>query len=356
MKNIRRLAIAVFSGLLLAGSLWADQVKLNNGDILSGTVVKSDGKKLVLKTDYAGEISIDWAMVKGVVTSEVVHLLLKDGQTVVGKVEMKDDAVQVSTKDAGTVSTSIAAITDIRSGKEQAAYEASLGRLRNPMLRDLWKGFFDAGIATTRGNAETSTVNFGMNAARITTRDKIATYFTAINTKATTSGKSFSAANAVRGGIRYDANISSKSFVFGFTDLEFDEFQKLDLRFVGGGGVGYSVYKKDANFFNVFGGGAMNKEFFSTGLERTSGELLMGEELSKKLNGRMLVTEKMVYYPNISESGQYRLNFDTSVVTKINKWFNWQVTLSDRYLSNPVRGNKNNDTLFTTGVRLTFGE
>ena len=155
MKRCKQFAAALSCLLALGASLFGDQVKLTNGDVLTGTVVKSDGKKLVLKTEYAGDVAIDWASVKAVTTKEPVHMSLKDGQTVVGTVETKGEAVQVLTKDAGTLSTSLGSILEIRSGAEQAAYDAALGRLRNPMLRDLWKGFFDAGIATARGNAET---------------------------------------------------------------------------------------------------------------------------------------------------------------------------------------------------------
>ena len=43
--------------------LHAEQVSLKNGDHLSGSIVSMDGKKLVLKTTYAGDVSIDWAEV-----------------------------------------------------------------------------------------------------------------------------------------------------------------------------------------------------------------------------------------------------------------------------------------------------
>jgi hypothetical protein len=38
----------------------ADTVWLNNGDRLSGSIVLMDGGKLILKTRYAGQVSIDW--------------------------------------------------------------------------------------------------------------------------------------------------------------------------------------------------------------------------------------------------------------------------------------------------------
>ena len=56
-----------------------------------------------------------------------------------------------------------------------------------------------------------------------------------------------------RGGARYDLNVSKKLFAFGFTDIEADEFQKLDLRVAPGGGFGFHAYKKEKNFLDFFG-------------------------------------------------------------------------------------------------------
>jgi hypothetical protein len=163
-------------------------------------------------------------------------------------------------------------------------------------------------------------------------------------------------ANAVRGGVKYDVNISDKTYAFGFTDLEFDEFQSLDLRFVGGGGLGRHVIKNEKTLFDVFGGGALNKEFFSTGLNRSSGEIFFGEELSHKLSNITSLQQKLVVYPNLSSTGEYRINWDSSAITRLSRWLSWQLSLSDRFLSNPVPGRKKNDVLFTTGLRITFSK
>jgi len=42
----------------------------------------------------------------------------------------------------------------------------------------------------------------------------------------------------------------------------------------------------------------------------------------------------------------------TSTILK--KWLSWQLTVSDRYLSNPLPDRKRNDILFTTGIRVSF--
>ena len=54
-------------------------------------------------------------------------------------------------------------------------------------------------------------------------------------------------------------------------------------------------------------------------------------------------------------TGAYRANFDVSSNTKLHKWLVWNLSFSDRYLSDPVAGRKPNDILYTTGVGLTFG-
>ncbi len=38
----------------------ADQVTLKNGDRLSGDIVSGDGKTLLIKTEFAGDITIQW--------------------------------------------------------------------------------------------------------------------------------------------------------------------------------------------------------------------------------------------------------------------------------------------------------
>jgi hypothetical protein len=38
----------------------ADQVVLKNGDRLTGTIIKSDTKTLLIKTELAGDVNVQW--------------------------------------------------------------------------------------------------------------------------------------------------------------------------------------------------------------------------------------------------------------------------------------------------------
>ena len=52
-----RISFLLIVVLTLANVAAADQIVLKNGDRLTGTIVKSDGKTLVLKSDLVGEVA-----------------------------------------------------------------------------------------------------------------------------------------------------------------------------------------------------------------------------------------------------------------------------------------------------------
>ena len=353
---MKRLILTMAAMCILTPSMFADQVTLKNGDRLTGDIIKSDDKVLVLKSEFAGEVSIQWAAVEAITSSQPLHIGLKDGQTVVGTVSAQDGKVQLQTKEAGSVVTSKDSIVVIRSDKEQAAYDAALDRLQHPHLTDFWGGFVDAGLSTTKGNSDTLSFVLGAKAIRAAPSDKITVYMNSIFAKNNTTGTSVTTAHAITGGIRADININPKVYAFGFADFEFDQFQMLDLRNVLGGGAGYHAIKTKRTVFDVFGGGAYDQAFYSTGVTLKSAEVVVGEQLAYQFSSRSSFSEELQFFPNLSNTGQYRGIFDSSITTRLNSWLNWQVTFQDRYVSNPIPGIKNNDLLLSTGIRLTYGK
>jgi putative salt-induced outer membrane protein len=350
-----------------ASAVLADQVTLKNGDRLTGTIVKSDAKTLLLKTDFAGDVNLQWDAITSILSSQVLHLALKDGQTIVGTVTTNDGKFEVATKETGPVVAPKESVVGVRDDAEQKAYDDQIDRLRHPHLTDFWSGLLDTGLSLTRGNSESLTYSLSGKAARVTERDKISVYTTAIYTNSTVNGINSTTAHAIRGGVRGDLNVSGRLFVFGFTDFEYDQFQDLDLRNVIGGGLGYHAINTKTTTFDVFAGGSYDQDFFgaiaatattpaTAAITRKTGEVVLGETFNTKLNNRTILSEQFSLYPNVSDTGTYRFQFDTTAATKLKNWLSWQVTYSDRYLSNPLPGFKKNDLILSTGVRLTFGK
>ena len=85
-------------------------------------------------------------------------------------------------------------------------------------------------------------------------------------------------------------------------------------------------------------------------------EAFWGDDWSYKMTGATAFKQTFRMFHNLTRTGEYRVNFDIGMVTTLKKWLAWQLTLSDRYLSDPVPGRVNNDLLLTTGLRITFAQ
>ena len=328
---------------------WADQVVLKNGDRVVGSIVKKDGKTLTIKTDQFGVVTTSWDQVESIRTDKAVNIVLQDGRTAQGTLGTTDGRVEVVTQ-TGRVSVTPAEITAIRDADEQKAYE----RLQNPGWGQLWAGTGSVGFAGTSGNARTLTFTTGVNAARVTKTDKTSLYFNTIKASALVSGKNSDTAQAIRGGIGYDHNLTKRLFANVFNDWEYDKFQSLDLRFVVGGGLGFHALKTDRSQLDLLGGADFNHSSFSTPLTRNSAEAFWGDEYGLKMNAATSLVQSFRMFNDLTNSGDYRVNFDVGVSTKVSKWLNWNLSVSDRYLSNPAPGRKTNDLLYTTGLGITF--
>lgn len=349
-----RLFLVAIGLLLLPHAALGDQLTLKNGDRISGVIVKSDAKTIVIKSEYAGVITIQWDAVESLHSEKPLHITAKSGETAVGKVTTTAGKVEVESKDAQRLALDKESITSIFSEEEHAAFTAAQKRAANPGIFDSWAGSADTGMSLTRGNAHTTTFTIGLNSTRTTKRDKMNLYLTMLKTRSEVRGNALTVADARRGGIRYDVNLTPQVFAFGATDIESNRFQKLDRRWVWSGGLGWKAHKSESNTFDLFTGGAYNREQFTTGEQRHSPELLFGEESTHKFAGRTTLRQRSVYYPNLRNAGVYRFTMDSSAFTAINQWVGWQVTISERFLSNPLPGVKRNDFLMTTGLRFTL--
>lgn len=88
MFRIRAFVVALSlfgSALALPVSAAADTVRLDNGDVLSGTILGLNDGTLVLKTDYAGEISIEEEHIVGIESAEPFTVRWDDGSERVGR-------------------------------------------------------------------------------------------------------------------------------------------------------------------------------------------------------------------------------------------------------------------------------
>jgi putative salt-induced outer membrane protein YdiY len=346
---VLQIAFVVFIGILSSN---ADQVSLKNGDRLSGTVIKSDGKTLVLHTDYAGDVSLKWDAVEGIQASEPLHVELQDGRNVVGPVSTSNDKIEVATPGTAPVEAPVSSVKTLRNDAEEKTYERSL----HPGLFEEWKTGLNAGFALTRGNSETKNLSVGFLAARQTLHDKLGLYANSVYASNDAAGAVPSTtANTAGGGLRYDHDLRPRIFAFGAADFFSDALQSLNLRSVFGGGGGYHAIKNDNTTLDLLAGLNYTRESY-TGLSRNFAALTLGEELMHKVGKSTILNESLAFFPDLNDLGEYRGTFAFGTVTKMNKWLGWQNSFSDIYVTNPPFGKKQNDIILTTGLSVTLGQ
>jgi putative salt-induced outer membrane protein len=363
LRKVEFIALIVF--LAFAPAALADQITLKNGDHLTGTVVKSDGKTLVLHTEFAGDVTLQFEAITQITTDKPLHVALKNGQTVVGPITASDGKIDVATTSGAPVETTKESVVAIRNDADQLAYEKAL----HPGLLQGWTGAANVGFSLTRGNSQTENLSLAFNAARATKVDKLSLYSNVVygtNQLATPS----TTANTESGGIRYDRNINPKMFGFVGADLMSNALQDLDLRAVYTGGLGYHAVKSGTTTLDFLAGLNYTHETYSNGPQVTPATvpptyvsygvtnkfaaLTLGEELMHKLGKTTVLTQKLYFYPDLSQTGNYRGTFDLGLVTRISKWLGWQNQFGDVYVSNPPEGARQNDVVLTTGLNFTF--
>jgi Protein of unknown function, DUF481 len=334
----------------LAGAARADTVILENGDRLTGMIVKSDAKELTLKTADAGTITLEWPAVRQITSSAPLYVVTPQGTTVGGIVTTEGSDLVVTPSTGAPQRVPLANVAAIRSLTEQTAYERSL----HPGVLQSWQVNGSLGFGLARGNSRTTNLAVGFSGVRETFHDKLTTYMNSIYASSGLVIAPGVTANDIRGGAMYQHDLTARTFAYGSADFEYNELQFLNLRSIWGAGAGYHAIKSMDTMLDVFAGGNYTRESYATGIRRNIAALTIGDLFRYQMGKNTTVNQALDIYPELSHLGEYRLALDVSLATKIKTWLSWQSTLSDRYISDPIPGTVSNDFIFSTGFNFTF--
>ena len=228
--RIRSLLYFLLVLLGLPHAAFADEVRLTNGDRLTGKVVKLDEGSLTLATTYAGDIKIDWKEVQSVITEAPVTLELQDESQLRGYIVITESG-QVSIADPGTEETTT------------VARDAITAINPPPDLR--YKGELNAGGNVTSGNTDTQAINAS---TRWDIRTDHHEFLVEARYNYGERGTEVIVRNA-RGAFNYAYFLTKKGKWFLNVEelLEQDTFQRLEIRSTTSGGVGYRFFDTSRN-------------------------------------------------------------------------------------------------------------
>ncbi len=218
-----------------------------------------------------------------------------------------------------------------------------------------WRGSLGANISSASGNNES--VNAGLNAdvVRQTEIDKLTGFVQSLYGRRETNGVSELTASRFRAGTRYDRDITDLTYGFVGYDVEKNKLNDLKWRHAPSVGAGLHLRKTETFTFDVFAGYSYNRERLYSGGKRSFDEALIGEETTHQFSESTKFRQRLSYYPNLSDSGEYRVVFDAGLLTALVDRWNLTVNLSARYQSNPPLGVQKSDTLLFTGLQYSWG-
>lgn len=340
---MRRASVPALLFLFMAQAAPADTVTVNNGDELNGTIAKVEDGKLHLKTQYAGTIQIDWEKVTGIESDGRYQIEAETGKLYRGEVRRQSEAVAVVEEDTERPLQSVEVVSMIRLEPDDDP----------PGFWRTLDGSGGLGYSFTRGNSEQTQTTISGEADYRRENYKIQADLTSI--LAEQEGADATSRHALNA--RYDRFLSARAFAFGVTGFERNDRQKLDLRSRFGGGFGWKVVKSRESEFDLLGGATLTNEQFRNGdgemvPRNSTGEGLFGFEAATTHLWGVKLSTRLTAHPNFVQTGRYRIEYDSSARIPLVAGFTWNVSLFDRYDSDPPRdGVLRNDY----GLVSTFG-
>ena len=351
---MNRYAIVALAILVASSNAPADDVYLNDGSKLVGTVTQIAGGKLTIKTDFAADpIEIDMAKVKGITSTAPVNVQVESGERAVGKLEYNaaNNQQQVTGDLVGQKAIEVGKVTSVwPQGAQDPAVAAA--QAEADALRPKWSVRLEGGINGQTGNSEKFSLNGGFTVKRTTPSDRLSFYGTARYSVE----NGMRTANEFIGGTLFEADITERLFWFIRGELEHDEFESIDLRATATTGFGYYVIREEDIEWKLRGGAGLKHEAYDNNTDETQGLLGLGEELRVEVTPWLLFTHSIIYYPTLDDLGDFRIvmvNAAEIPLTNDKKW-KLRMGIKNEFDNMPQPGVNRLDTYYFANIVLDF--
>jgi len=218
---------------------------------------------------------------------------------------------------------------------------------------ELWHGNTAVGGALATGNTSSKVLTGSAEATRTTAIDKVNLFGNVNYGRNKVNGVETTTADQVRGGARYDYNLSEAVFVFAGSDGETNKAAGLDSRVNLGTGLGYKLIHDATTTLDVFGGLGWSHAKFIDGTTGKGATALLGEESTHKLSDTTTFKQRAEFHPGAHDIGNVA-TLDAGLATAISGGWTLNTGLTVHYASKVPAGLKSTDSLMTVGFGYKF--
>ena len=326
-----------------AAQLAADVVETKSGARIVGKVSKIDGGKVVVTTDYAGDISIKQSDVTSITTDAPIAVRLASGTRVEGKVSAANGSLTIGSSD-GTINTSVANIA--------ASWPAGG---KDPAIAALERGWvYEAAVDVTgkTGNKEQLGTAFNFRATLAGAQDTLQ-FYSGYDRQVSDGAKS---ADQLKAGVDYANTFSGKKSWYVRDEGGFDRIKDIELYNVAAVGLGYSFIKEAKHTLTGRAGIAFRYEGYKNPATEDvkSAGLDLGIEHSLEFENSKLVN-RLTAVPSFDDFKNVIVKHESFYELPLaNPAWKLRLGVSNDYNSQPGKGVERLDTAYFTRLVLNW--
>ncbi len=279
--------------------VYADEVYLKNGDRISGKIVEKQRDSVTIETEAIGSIAINKKFVERIITSEEIEE---------AKVKKEKDK--------------------------------------------LWQRKVSVGYNKSDGNTQNNQLSMHLYAHRKTGHDEF-----------TMKGKAYySSANEKMDSQKW---YGMGRYAFGFWDrrwynfykleTDHDKFANINYRAIPSAGIGYWFSDEpDWKAMVEMAIGFEHTNFRDASKNSNEAVLVPRGFLEKKLIEDLRLSQDIILYSSLEDTGKYRFHSETALTNPINDHLSWKLSFIDEFNSDPTGSAKKNDCRLISSLDYAF--
>jgi putative salt-induced outer membrane protein YdiY len=336
---VRRSA-ALLALFFAATTASADQIILNNGDRITGTIDSADAGKLIIDSPIEGKITVDLKNVKTFSTDGPIKVVFNDG-TVVDERIAEGQAGEFVTV-PGTVLP------------PQTFSISKVGKINPPPV--VWTGSIVINGLYLQGDTTAEQFGASINLLRRSDFDRIDAGAAYLFGEQKINGVQSTTADNWYARGEYDYFFTKKFFAYANTRVEKDRIQHLDLRLTPGVGVGYQVFEQPDFNLNFSGGLSWVYEDYSnlsSPNENVSARIAYHVDKSF-CEDKVKLFNEVTYFPSVQNVNDYLVLTTSGVHLAITKTMFSELKAEVDYDSHPAPMSHRTNAKYILGVGWTF--
>ncbi|MFT5882335.1 MAG: putative salt-induced outer membrane protein YdiY [Crocinitomicaceae bacterium] len=212
-----------------------------------------------------------------------------------------------------------------------------------------WESSADFGLSLSKGNTDSLLLRLGLKTEK---KDGPDAYFGSVSYN---YGEEDSAStqDEILGEATWKHAYSGKNFFGLRMDARRDTFADIDYRLSLNTTYGYYWLDTETTVFSTELGLGVTTEDKGDG-STTYLNGLFAQDFEHKFNENAKFYQSLIFAPRLDNFGDYRIEFEMGIETKISETLSFKVSFEDRYESRPAEGKEENDLQLITGLSYKF--